>query len=314
MIGRRRSVFGPLVLIGIGALFLYANIRPEFDPWPFLSRYWPLLLILAGIAKMLDYFWERSKSADGGGRGWISGAEMVIILAVVVLGTTLMLSRRAVSGIAHPQHEDLTLDRQGAKLVRAHIQIPTGEVHIEGGASKLLEATLEYDEREGKPFVSYFVQPKPDAVGDLTINQPERRHVRLGFQRRENNWQLRFQNDVPLELKIDMGAGKSDLRLSGLSLRKLDVEGGVGNVDADLTGDWKNDLDATIKGGVGNVKIRLPKDVGVRVHASGGIGNVSARGLQRQGDDYVNALFDQSPVSLHIEVSGGVGNIELISE
>ena len=49
----------------------------------------------------------------------------------------------------------------------------------------------------------------------------------------------------------------------------------------------------------------------VRVHATGGIGSISAGGLKSEGDEYVNELYGKSPVTLRLDVAGGVGNIEL---
>ncbi len=48
-----------------------------------------------------------------------------------------------------------------------------------------------------------------------------------------------------------MGAGRSELKVGDLSLTRLEFNMGAGQVTADLTGDWKKDLDAEIHGGVG---------------------------------------------------------------
>jgi predicted membrane protein len=86
---------------------------------------------------------------------------------------------------------------------------------------------------------------------------------------------------------------------------------GAGQFTADLTGNWKKDIEADIHGGVGHAIILLPEDVGVRVRATGGIGSISSGGLKRDGDEYVNEMYGKSPVTLRLDVSGGVGNIEL---
>ncbi len=57
----RRSITGALILIAFGVLFLYANLRPDFDPWSVLSRYWPLILIFWGLG-IFDY---RVRKNDG---------------------------------------------------------------------------------------------------------------------------------------------------------------------------------------------------------------------------------------------------------
>ena len=49
---RRTSLVVPIVLIAVGGMFLYANWRPAFDPWPILRTYWPLILVFVGLGKM----------------------------------------------------------------------------------------------------------------------------------------------------------------------------------------------------------------------------------------------------------------------
>jgi len=122
---------------------------------------------------------------------------------------------------------------------------------------------------------------------------------------------LRFGDSVPLDLKIDMGAGQGNLRLRGVPLTKLELNIGAGRVDADLTGDRKEDLTADIEGGVGEADIRLPKNVGVIVQASGGIGRLDTDGLEHQGGSYVNAAYGKSPATIHLKVEGGIGHIIL---
>ena len=58
---RPRSIVGPLVLITIGVLFLLRTtgvISPRsFHNW--MVHYWPLLLIVWGVAKLLEHVWAR---------------------------------------------------------------------------------------------------------------------------------------------------------------------------------------------------------------------------------------------------------------
>jgi hypothetical protein len=182
-----------------------------------------------------------------------------------------------------------------------------GELKVAGGASKLLEADFDYSEAEGKPNVAYNVTGNQ---GQLSITQSGEG---VHFGRTHNNWNLRFANDVPMELKIEMGAGQGNLRLGGLLLTKLNLEMGAGQVTVDLTGDWKRDIDADIQGGVGAATIRLPNNVGVRVHAAGGIGSINAHGLEREGDAYVNDAYGKSAVTLRLNIEGGIGTINLVS-
>lgn len=138
---------------------------------------------------------------------------------------------------------------------------------------------------------------------------PAGSHGPMGGAR--NKWDLRLNDKVPVELNVDLGAGKSTLVLGSLSLTNLAVNLGVGETHVDLTGDWKNDLVAGIHGGVNKATVRLPVDVGVRVHATGDIGQIRADNLKQDDDTYVNDAYGKSKVTLHVDVQGGIGEINL---
>jgi hypothetical protein len=122
---------------------------------------------------------------------------------------------------------------------------------------------------------------------------------------------LRFNSEVPLEMKIDMGVCGGDLALGDLNLSKLSLDVGVGGANVDLTGDWRANLEASIKGGVGGLKVTLPRNVGVRVEAESGLGAVGAPGFNRDGDMYTNDAYGSSDVTLDIKVEVGMGGVEL---
>ena len=123
---------------------------------------------------------------------------------------------------------------------------------------------------------------------------------------------VRHLNDeVPIDLRVQMGAGESDLDLDSLALTGLTFEMGAGRTTVDLTGDYKQDFDASIQGGVGQATVLLPSEVGVRARAQGGLGKINAEGLHREGDSYVNDAYGSSDVTLDVDVQGGVGEINL---
>jgi hypothetical protein len=56
---RRGSVIGPLILIGLGVLFLFRNLWPEIPLVDMISRFWPFLLIAWGGIRLLEIlFWS----------------------------------------------------------------------------------------------------------------------------------------------------------------------------------------------------------------------------------------------------------------
>jgi len=64
-------------------------------------------------------------------------------------------------------------------------------------------------------------------------------------------------------------------------------------------------------GGVGGVKLALPRDVGVRVGVEKALSGVDASGFTGEGDAYVNDAYGESDVTLLIDLKVGVGRVEL---
>jgi hypothetical protein len=190
------------------------------------------------------------------------------------------------------------------------LEIPAGELTIAGGSSRLMDAEFRYPPSQGKPNVNYSVS---GGRGELRVDQNENSwHTHFGNE--DNDWDMRVANEVPLDLHVQMGAGHTSLRLNGVNVKNLDVHMGAGQLDLDLSGERKTSLDGTIEGGVGQATVYLPKDLGVHVDASGGIGSVSARGFKQDGDSYENELYGKTPTSIELTIHGGVGSIRLVSE
>jgi hypothetical protein len=306
---RRVSLVFPIILITIGALFLLHNWRPAFDPWPILGTYWPLILIFIGLGKVWDSV-QRSRNPNAP-PGISIGATIGVLAFVVVLVFLLWHGRsfsRRHGFYSGSKHTAQTVDLQGAKSAHAKLEMGAGELTINGGSSHALEADFNFTDRFDEPRVDYSVA---GGVGQMTISQ-ESRSVHFGNSR--NDWNLRFNKEIPLELRVDMGAGQGNLHFRDVPLTRLDLNMGAGQVDVDLTGDRKTDLTADIEGGVGQANIRLPKNVGVIAHASGGIGSVEVHGLKHDGESYTNDAYGKSPATIHLKVEGGIGQIVLTQE
>src|SRR6266849_5376711 len=89
---KRGSVIGPLILIGIGALFLLRNLWPEIPMADIISRYWPFLLIGWGLLRLVEILlWAiMSKPIP---RNGISGGEWVLVLLICIIGGTMYTAR-----------------------------------------------------------------------------------------------------------------------------------------------------------------------------------------------------------------------------
>jgi hypothetical protein len=195
-----------------------------------------------------------------------------------------------------------------AETVSASITVGIGKLKLEGGADSLLDARFDYNIPDWKPVVSYKVE---DCEGQLTVEQPSRVVGATWPGNVRYDWDLKFNRSVPMNLEINMDVGKSEVDLSGIVVRRLDLVAGVGECTVDLSGPRTSDLDATIKAGVGKLTLIMPADVGVRVKAQGRLGHIGTDGLKTEGDAWVNESWGKTNTSVRVEVEGGIGEVEL---
>jgi hypothetical protein len=204
------------------------------------------------------------------------------------------------------QTETQTVELGDAETVHTEIDFGAGHLKVSGGAEEQMKAEFNYNVAKLKPEVEYI-------DGTLIVKQPETKGLPalLGITDYRNEWSLRFNKDVPMDLSVNLGAGTGDLQLAGLWLTRLDISLGASDSTVDLSGDWAENLDVTIDSGATDITVLLPKDVGVRVVVETGPVMVEAQGLSKDGNVYTNAAYGVSDVTLKVNVKAGIGTVYL---
>jgi len=203
--------------------------------------------------------------------------------------------------------ETQTVDLDSASTARVQIEFPAGELKVEGGASSLMDASFRYNVSDWQPQVKY---GENGAQGELLVSQPGDDKLPVGGTL-INEWTVHLANDLPMDLTILTGAGNAELDLGALDLTNVNIQTGAGVTNVDLSGTWQHDLDVSIVGGVGELTVNLPAEMGVRVDKETALVNVSADGLIRDGNGYVNRAYGTAPYTLTLKLQAGVGSVVL---
>ncbi len=202
--------------------------------------------------------------------------------------------------------ETRSIELDKSEEVKVDLKMGAGELRVDGGADKLMQARFSYNRLRLRPEVSY---TSGGFRGHLVVEEPS--HVGTATSRYV--WDLRFNDQTPLDLNVNCGAGQSRLNLGDLTLRRVNVEMGVGELKMDLRGAPKNDYDVSVRGGVGAATIYLPENVGIEAHVEGGIGGIHAPGLQKREGRYVNDSYGRAKTTVRLDIEGGIGSINLIA-
>jgi N-terminal domain of toast_rack, DUF2154 len=206
------------------------------------------------------------------------------------------------------KHESQSIDLDKAEMTRVNIKMGAGELQVDGGSPKLMEADFDYNIDSWKPIVRY---DSSSFRSQLHVEQPSGLH---GGSHVTYKWNLKLNDTVPLDVALDLGAGEARMNLGSMNLRSVEVNMGVGEVRLDLKGKPTRDYNVNINGGVGHATVYLPTDVGVIANATGGIGDISVRGLEKRSGHWINPSHENAPVTIHVDVKGGIGQIEIVAQ
>jgi hypothetical protein len=230
-----------------------------------------------------------------------------------VLVATIALSLTGLTGCVEfepagpPRTESRSVELDKSEMVHVVLKMGAGDLNVRGGSPKLMEGEFRFSRPNSRPEVHY------DASGfrgHLLVEEPSGSTHHGG--RSDYRWDVRLNDEKPIDLEINFGAGEGRLDVGSLTLRSLDVHMGVGELRVDLRGTPKNDYSVSVHGGVGEATIYLPSGVGVIAEAQGGIGGITAHGLQHRDGRYVNDEYGHAKTTIRLDVHGGIGAINLI--
>lgn len=238
-----------------------------------------------------------------------AGVNRLVVPRLVALGTSCLLLTACgpdwgPPGAERTETRSIPLDQ--SEEVRVDLKMGAGELRVSGGADNLMEGRFTYNRLRLRPEISY---SSGGFRGHLAVEEPGN----VGGSARKYAWDLQFNNQKPLDLEVKCGAGESRLDLQDLTLRRVEIEMGVGELKMDLRGSPKNDYSVHVRGGVGEATIYLPRNVGLEADVQGGIGDIEAAGLEKHGGRYVNDAYGRAKTSIHLDIRGGIGAIHLIA-
>lgn len=140
---KRGSIVGPVLLIGIGVLFLVNNLRPDLPTLKLVSEWWPFLLIVWGVGRILEITiqWQSGKPLPPRG---LSGGEWTLAVLLCLIGSALFYGQRVrdhlpavrITGLEMLgesfEYQQPEKRIQAGKAPRIRIENPRGNTRVTG--------------------------------------------------------------------------------------------------------------------------------------------------------------------------------------
>ncbi len=264
---RRRSIFSGLLLILVGGLLLSHQFGGSRSAWIILEKWWPLIFILWGLAKLYDHF--MAQRTGQAAPPTISAGEVFLVLAVlaVIGGVGIFdwgshhVSRGDIFGIfgqSYPFSESVPPQAIPAKS-QVTVRTASGAITVTADDTQQISVTARKSvngdsesaaqERANHVHVTvtktdngYVVEPEGQTDSDGTIS-------------------VELEVHVPKNITLDASTGgDGGIQISGIA-GNVAVQSRRGSVEirqsgADVSVDCSHGSDSIrVVGAVGNVRI-----------------------------------------------------------
>ncbi len=259
----RSSSFIGLLLILLGVLFFVSRYYPQVWLGHLIRVYWPLIIIVWGISKLVDHF---AAQTTGQPRApFLTGSEvalMILLFCVLIGFVSRDWFRDHHPGVDFdfPFHDSYSQQRQltsetipaGSHIVietdRGDLDIDATDANqISGSAKESAAASSQSEANDEMRDVNLNIEQSGNTYRIRPVNQGFRGHVGVD---------LTVQ--VPKSASLDVTTGHGDVKLTGIS-GNINARTGSGDVEIrDAGGDVNVDIqkgDADINGVAGNLRL-----------------------------------------------------------
>jgi len=299
--GRRVSLVGPVILIGLGVIFLLNSLGIlAWGVWEVIFRLWPVLLIAAGLEIILS-------------RLSIWGSLLALVLTVAVLAGALWLLAPDLATERMAAGEDVRQALGDASRAEVIIEPGVGSLHIEALPESALAVPSALVEGVVGVGRGQRVKRHFTVAGKIATFTLQTEGMTLGpFIGRGNqwSWNLGLAPEVPLGLEVSLGVGLADVDLTGLTVDDLEVSVGIGQTTVTLPDEGR--FYGKIEGAIGETVVVIPAGLAARIRVDTGIAASDLpAGYQQRGDVYTSPDYASADDRVDLEVGQAIGKLTI---
>jgi hypothetical protein len=126
---------------------------------------------------------------------------------------------------------------------------------------------------------------------------------------------IRFSRPNPARCGVAaITAGAAEVTVIGLGNSRCDeiqFEGGMGKVTLDFSGAWSSSSQAKIRMAMGELTLRLPRQVGIRLRMDKFLSSFEPMGLVRRGEVFQSRGYSSTQRKLDLDLATAMGGIDV---
>jgi len=138
----------------------------------------------------------------------------------------------------------------------------------------------------------------------------------LSLETGASETEITFDRPNPAAMEsLEIEAGAASLRTRSLGnarFGRLSLEGGVGDVRLDFTGEWTRDARATVEVGLGSLRLIFPEDLGVRIRRESFLASFDVpAGFETTDEGYRTENWSSAEHRLTLDLSAALGSVRI---
>lgn len=310
---KRRFLYPGVFLIAMGAV-LVASETNRIDEATITQalRFWPVAIIVLGVALVL----RRTRVS-------LVGGSLAVAILGLSFGALFALGPGLAIGCSGNDQTGSSSSRQGTFAGPATIDLVMncGEVSVDSSSGSNWSVATG-NAQTVQPLIS-------STPTSLSVTTPDRTHG-FGWQTDKDLWHVTVPTATAIDvLSAEISAGTATLSLPGAQLGRVSLTVNAGEARFDLSQASLGRLDASLNAGslriylpnsdmtaalsvnVGEMRVCVPPDLGVRVHSDVTLGSADLPGLVNRGGYSETANYSTAARHADLTVSVNLGSVKL---
>ncbi|MDA3904589.1 MAG: DUF5668 domain-containing protein [Bacteroidales bacterium] len=310
-----KNVFWGVLLVVIGALFIFDNIGWFDFSFKALFDMWPALLILWGISML---------PIKGGIKTTLS---VITVLLAVFIGSTRDYSDHWSTRfnrhmrVNNRDWDDFDKDKESAdnvytyaftedydasiKTAVLNMDIAAGKFRIEDTTSFLIDFDAENNLGQYDKEIM-----KNGSTTEVYIRL-EDGHLRSGTNK--NRAYIKLNTEPTWEMKLDVGAADFVADLRDFKVGRVEIDGGASAIKLKI-GDKQDETNIDIESGASAVKIYIPESAACEVISNTVLSDLDLNGFVKNGKMYRTLNFEDAKQKIYISLDAAVSALNVIRE
>lgn len=283
-----------LLLLGIVFFLQTLNILP-WSLWGTFWRFWPVLIIAAGIGILLRRY-----------NFWLVSA-LILALFLACLGIAVW-QHGAPTIMGETTRSYYSTPRESLQSAQIEIDFTAGSLtmsSLQANSSNFVEV-IKVKNGGGDIRTDFY---RRDSTGKLLLSTEQ---VNRQFWN-ETGWDIKLARDIPLTLDIRSAVGNLDLDLGELSVTSLQMAVDAGNYIVRMPASAGNTR-ASIKADVANLEVIIPQGVAARLRGDTALSalEIDKNRFSSRGEYILSTEdFEHAKNRLELELDCAIGRVQV---